>query len=56
LASILAPVLKQKASKTARQKASRKAAREKFEASGLERGRAGWDELEPLGRRRWRGL
>ena len=52
LASILAPVLKQKASKTARQKANRKEAREKFEASGLEavwseEGRAGtsWDPL-----------
>ena len=49
LASILAPVLKQKAPNTARQKANRKAAREKFEASGLEavwseegRARMGW--------------
>ncbi len=41
LASILAPVLKPKAMKTASQKAKAKAAREKFEASGLE---AVWSE------------
>ena len=55
-ASILAPVLKLKPAKNARQKATAKEAREKFGESGLERGSAGCNELEPLGRRRWRGL